>query len=119
MMELVHPESPISVNSLTQLMTSLMVIVALIFATGWVLKRNRFAAARSRGDMSILDELAVGPRDRVVLIRVGEAQLLVGVGTNGIVPLAPLTMPISLKATSAAPAFADRLRDLLRRDRSE
>ena len=118
MMELVHPASPISVNSLTQLLTSLMVIVALIFATGWVLKRNRFSGARTRGDMSILDELAVGPRDRVVLVRVGEAQLLLGVGANGIVPLVPLAMPITLTSSSAAPAFADRLRDLLRKDRS-
>ena len=65
--------------------------------------------------MAVLDELSVGPRDRIVLIRVGESQVLVGIGASGLVPLTPLAVPIALKGGTPAPAFADRLRDLMKR----
>jgi hypothetical protein len=51
----------------------------------------------------------------VLLIRIGEAQVLLGVGASGIVALAPLSAPIALKAAAQAPAFAERLRDMMKR----
>jgi flagellar protein FliO/FliZ len=107
--------SPLSVGSLTQLTLSLIAIVALIFAMGWILKRFRLAAPRRSEGLAVLDELKVGPRERIALIRVGESQVLIGIGAGGIVPLAPLAIPIVLKAPSSAPAFADRLRELMKR----
>ena len=109
------PASPLSVGSLMQLTLSLLVIVALIFALSWMLKRLRIAGPRGSGEIRILDELSLGPRERIVLVRVGESQVLVGVSAGGVVPLTPLAAPIALKATPTAPAFADRLRDLMRR----
>jgi flagellar protein FliO/FliZ len=110
-----QPVSPLSVGSLTQLTLSLVAIVALILAIGWVMKRFRLAAPRGSADSSVLEELKVGPRERIVLIRIGDAQVLVGVGASGIVPLTPLAAPIVLKTIPAAPAFAERLRELMKR----
>jgi flagellar protein FliO/FliZ len=112
---LAQPASPLSVGSLAQLTLSLMAIVALILAISWALKRLKLARPRGSGEIAVIDELSVGPRDRIVLIRVGESQVLVGVGAAGLVPLTPLTVPITLKAAAAAPAFADRMRDLMKR----
>jgi flagellar protein FliO/FliZ len=109
------PVSPLSVGSLTQLTLSLVAIVALIFAMGWILKRFRLAAPRRSEGLAVLDELKLGPRERIALIRVGESQVLIGIGAGGIVPLAPLTVPITLKVPDPVPAFADRLRDLMKR----
>ena len=72
-------------------------------------------APRGSVDSEILDQLSVGPRERVVLIRIGEAQVLLGVGASGIVALTPLSAPIALKAAGRTPAFADRLRDMMKR----
>src|SRR5882724_10980946 len=111
-----QPASPLSVGSLTQLTLSLMAIVALILAISWALKRLKLAGPRGSGEMAVLDQLSVGPRDRIVLIRVGESQLLVGVGASGLVPLTPLATPIALKGgATPTPAFAERLRDLMKR----
>ena len=107
--------SPLSAGSLAQLTLSLLFIVGLIFAISWLLKRLRIAVPKVRGEMSVLDEVAVGPRERVVLIRVGDAQVLIGVGTSGVVALTPLATPIALKPAQAAPVFADRLRELMKR----
>ena len=115
MIGLSQPVSPLSVGSLSQLTLSLIAIVALILAISWALKRFKLAGPRSSGDMAVLDELSVGPRDRIVLIRVGESQVLVGIGASGLVPLTPLAVPIALKGGTPAPAFAERLRDLMKR----
>lgn len=112
---LAQPASPLSVSSLAQLTLSLAAIVALIFALSWVLKRFKMTAPRGRGDMAVLDEVAVGPRERVVLLRVGDTQVLIGIGSAGIVGLAPLATPIVLQAAAHTPAFAERLRDFMKR----
>ena len=115
MTAMAQPASPLSVGSLTQLTLSLIAIVALILAIGWVLKRFKLSAARGSRDSEVLEQLNLGPRERIVLVRVGEAQVLLGIGANGIVPLTPLNNPIALKAASPAPAFAERLRDMMKR----
>ena len=112
---MVQTASPLSVSSLAQLTLSLLAIVALIVAISWALKRLKLAGPRGSGAIAVLDELSVGPRDRIVLVRVGESQVLIGISAAGMVALTPLAAPIELKAGTPAPAFAERLRDLMRR----
>jgi flagellar protein FliO/FliZ len=109
------PASPLSVGSLTQLTLSLLAIVALIFAIGWLLKRFKLGVPRGSVDAAVLEELKVGPRERIVLARIGEVQVLIGIGAGGMVPLTPLAAPIVLKPTAAPSAFADRLREIMKR----
>ena len=110
-----QPASPLSVGSLTQLTLSLIAIVALILVISWALKRLKLAGPRGSGEIAVVGELSVGPRDRILLIRVGESQVLVGVSAAGLVPLTPLAVPIVLKGTPQLPAFAERLRDIMKR----
>src|ERR1700681_2182154 len=110
-----QPASPLSVGSLTQLTLSLIAIVALILAISWALKRLKLARPRAPRDIAVIDELSVGPRERIVLIRVGDSQVLIGIGASGLVPLIPLAAPIVLKTGTQAPVFAERLRDLMKR----
>jgi flagellar protein FliO/FliZ len=109
------PASPLSVSSLAQLTLSLAAIVALIFAISWVVKRLKLAGPRGRGDIAVIDQIALGPRERVVLLRVGTSQVLVGIGSGSIVGLTPLATPIELQTPPAAPLFADRLREFMKR----
>jgi flagellar protein FliO/FliZ len=111
-----QPASPLSVGSLTQLTLSLIAIVALILVISWALRRLKLAGPKGSGEIAVIDELSVGPRDRIVLIRVGESQVLVGVGAAGLVPLTPLAVPIAVKAGGRTPPpFAARLRELMKR----
>jgi flagellar protein FliO/FliZ len=121
MIGVAQPASPLSVSSVAQLTLSLVAIVALIFALSWALKRFKLAGPRGRGEISVIDELAVGPRERIMLIRVGQSQVLVGVGAGGLVGLTPLTTPIVQSLSSVpsgappAPVFAERLREFMKR----
>jgi flagellar protein FliO/FliZ len=110
-----QPVSPLSVGSLAQLTLSLIAIVLLIFAISWVLKRFKVALPRGTGDMAVLDQVSIGPRERIALVRVGDTQVLVGIGAGGIVALTPLAAPIALSGAMRAPAFAERLRDMMKR----
>jgi flagellar protein FliO/FliZ len=110
-----QPASPLSVSSLAQLTLSLVAIVALILAISWVLKRLKLACPRGHGQITVVDQLALGPRERIVLIRVGESQVLVGIGAGGVVGLTPLTTPIVMDTSAPAPVFADRLREFMKR----
>src|ERR1700730_7934105 len=108
--------SPLSVSSLAQLTLSLVVIVGLIFAISWVLKRLKVSAPRGgRGQIAVLDELTVGARERVMLLRVGDSQVLVGIGAGGMVALTPMSNPLVIVGAPAAPVFAERLREFMKR----
>jgi flagellar protein FliO/FliZ len=103
------------VGGVAQLALSLAAIVALILAVGWALKRLKLGTVRGRGEIAIIDQLALGPRERIVLVRVGESQVLIGVGAGGVVGLTPLAAPVAIKSPPDSPAFADRLREFMKR----
>jgi len=109
------PVPPLSVSAAAQLTLSLLAIIALILAISWVLKRFKLAGPRGRGEISVLDELALGPRERILLIRVGDSQVLIGIGGGSVVGLTPLAANIPLQTPAGPAPFADRLRDLMKR----
>ena len=115
MTAMASPASPLNIGSLAQLTLSLLAVVALILALSWLMKRLKFAAPNSSGDMAVLDSLSVGPRERIALIRVGDTQVLVGISAAGLVALTPLPTPIALAPAARTPAFAERLRELMKR----
>ena len=112
---LVQPASPVSVGSVAQLALSLAAIIALILAVSWVLKRLKLGAIRGRGEIAVIDQLSLGPRERIVLVRVGGSQVLIGVGAGGVVGLTPLALPIAIESPADSTAFADRLREFMKR----
>jgi flagellar protein FliO/FliZ len=112
---MVQPASPLSVGSVAQLALSLAAIVALILAVSWVLKRLKLGTVRGRGEIAVIDQLSLGPRERIVLVRVGESQVLVGVSAGGLVGLTPLAAPIAIQSPPDSAAFADRLREFMKR----
>lgn len=116
---LAAPASPLSVSSIAQLSLSLVAVVALILGLSWALKRLRVGGAKSRGEIAVIDQLALGPRERIVLVRVGESQVLLGICAGAVVGLTPLTTPIALKAAPDGPAFAERLREFMKRPGGE
>ena len=112
---MMQPASPLSVGSLAQLTLSLIAVVVLILGLSWALKRLRVGAPKGRGAIAVLDELALGPRERIVLVRVGDLQVLLGVAPGSVVSLTPLAAPIAVADPASGPAFADRLREFMKR----
>ncbi|WFE68992.1 flagellar biosynthetic protein FliO [Thiomicrospira sp. R3] len=82
---------------LGQIMVSLLLVLLIIFIGAWMLRRfGRFASVAD-GKLSVLGVLSVGQRERIMLIQVGDEQLLVGVTTTKISTLHKLEQPITLE----------------------
>jgi flagellar protein FliO/FliZ len=109
------PATALPSGSLLQLTLSLTLVVALILVLTWLVKRFNLTTPRASRAMSVVDEIALSPRERVVLVQVGNAQVLVGVGVNGLTALMPLATPIDVPPAAGAASFADRLREFMHR----
>jgi len=72
----------------TRLGFGLVIVLVLIYAIYWVLKRSgKGRAARGAGGLSVVDSTQLGPNRAVHLVRVGDELVLVGSAENGVSPL--------------------------------
>lgn len=107
-------ESVVPETDLFQVISSLVAVVVLIFLLAWGVKRVQSGSAGPGGAIQVVAALALGTRERVVLIQVGDEQILVGVGPGGMRTLHVLDHPLEAQpGVSGQSAFARRLRDML------
>lgn len=71
--------SPLAGGALTETAFGLIAIIALIFVLSWFFRRFGKQAFAGKGMVSVIGGVSLGPRERAVLLQVGEARLLVGV----------------------------------------
>ncbi len=106
------PASPAGAGSLGGAVFALVLVVGLILALSWLARRMPGlggAAGISHPSLRIVGALALGPRDRLVVVEVGETQLLLGIGAGGTRTLHTLDQPLPAEAKKATPAFAQLL----------
>ncbi|MBA3902874.1 MAG: flagellar biosynthetic protein FliO [Rhodocyclaceae bacterium] len=66
-------------SSLLQVIPGLGVVIALLVGALWLLKRLSAPRGTAAGLLRVVAGTAVGPRERVVLVEVGDTWLVVGV----------------------------------------
>ena len=108
-------------GQLMQTMLGLLAVVALIFALAWLMRRVQQAAPRSGQVIDVIGAKALGPRDRLVLVQVGEEQILLGISPGRITPLHVMNTPVNVpsKPEQTTPEFAQRLMELLGKDNKD
>lgn len=108
-------------GQLTQLLLGLLVVLGVILALAWVVRRVQQAAPRGGQVIDIVSARALGPRDRLVLVQVGEEQILLGVSPGRITSLHVMKEPVSspTRREQATPEFAQRLMDLLGKEQKD
>ncbi|EJL6521983.1 flagellar biosynthetic protein FliO [Vibrio cholerae] len=97
---------------------SLFFVIALILLLAWLLKRMRVPAFGQQKGLSIIKQLPVGTRERVMIIQVGEEQYLIGVTTQSIQLLAKLDNPL-IQEELPATAFSHQLMQLLKKHETD
>lgn len=108
---------PMVGTGLVQLGLGLLLVLALIVAMGWFMRRVSGLAGSAAGALRILGGLSVGTRERVVLIQVGEQQVLLGVAPGRVQTLHVLEQAVSVTPPAAKP-FADNLAAALKRGKN-
>lgn len=76
--------SVVSTGSMVKITLSLLLVLAAIVAVAWLLKRMNIAQQGRGNLLKVIGSVAIGQRERVVLVEVGDTWLLVGVGPGQI-----------------------------------
>jgi flagellar protein FliO/FliZ len=85
---------PIDTGSLTALSLTSAVVIVLLWGALWLLRRLRPGAGWAARDCAVLRSLALGPRERLLVVRVGARHLVVGVGSAAVSLLCELDEPL-------------------------
>jgi flagellar protein FliO/FliZ len=104
---------PVDGPSFAPMGVALLVVLALMVAVLWVLRRVGLAPRAGNAKLlRIVSQLSLGPRERVVIVEAGDRWLLLGVGTGGISRLGSLPKGESAGAPAAPAAFGTLLEKL-------
>ncbi len=117
----------VDITGLARVIVGLLVVLALIGGLMLALRRMGGVGGSANGQMRVLGALSVGQREKVVLVKVGSTQLLVGVAPGRVQTLHVLDEPLEgleADAKRAAPdmqgsPFAERLRRVMQQHHHE
>ncbi|MCC4595520.1 flagellar biosynthetic protein FliO [Xanthomonas campestris pv. phormiicola] len=105
---------------------ALLLVLGLILGMAWVLKRLPGSGFRPADGLRVVASLAVGAKERVVVVEVNGEQLLLGVSPGGVrtlhrlpepLPQAPAPSLPNLRQLRNLPDFAQLLAQKLRKDK--
>ena len=113
------PAPGVSTGSYVQAGLALCLIVGLLLGTAWLARKVSGGKIFGQGGMKIVGGVALGPRERIVLVEVGDSWLVIGIVPGQIRTLHQLpkgTAP-DAEATSVAaePPFAQWLKTIKER----
>jgi flagellar protein FliO/FliZ len=85
------PPAGVSSGSVVQVIVSLLLVLAAVMAVAWFLKRINHPTQSGLSALKVISGIAVGQRERIVLVEVNDTWLVVGVAPGQVSALH--TMP--------------------------
>lgn len=70
-----------------RMIASLVAVLAVVGALAWITQRLRNGGRLQGGLIQVVSGISLGSREKVVLLRVGDEEILVGVSPSGMSPL--------------------------------
>ena len=98
----------VSAGSLVSVTLALLLVLVAIFALAWLARRMRMLGNRAAGALEVLASMPLGAKERAVLLKVGETQVLLGVAPGQVNTLHVLTQPLELGKPASANVSAER-----------
>ncbi len=102
---------------LLQWLLSCGLVIGFILFLGWLLRKSRLIQPMTQGPMRVLSSLPLGTRERLLVVKVGEQQILLGTTPGRISFLCQLDKPIDEQQLPQP--FAAQLGKLLSRPSSQ
>lgn len=97
---------------------SLLFVIIFILFLAWVLKRMRVPSLVNQKGLSVVRQVAVGTKERMMIVQAGEEQFLVGVTAQSIQLISKLEKPLTQEELESRP-FAGQLSQLLKKNEKE
>lgn len=79
---LAAPEA--TMGNVSSVIASLALVVGVILAAAWVVRRTPFGIGRGNGPLKVLAALSLGPKERLLLVDAGGEQVLLAVSPAGV-----------------------------------
>ena len=98
----------VSSGSMLQMVVSLLLVLGAVFAVAWVLKRINLPQQGGAGALKVLSGVAVGQRERIVLVEVNDTWLVVGVAPGRVNALHSMPKGAMPAASGTADATSER-----------
>lgn len=77
-------DNPVSISYALQILVSFLVVIGLILALAWLMRRTgRFGAENTR-ILKIIDSLSLGMREKIILVEVNDINIVVGIAPGHI-----------------------------------
>lgn len=114
----VSQPSAVPGSPLLQVSGALFGIIAFILVAAWIAKRSGLAGKTAAGrGLKVSASTTLGPRERVVIVDVEDARLVLGVTASNINVLHKLPpVPVTVEANAETPAdFQSVMKSLLKR----
>lgn len=108
----------IGTASYVQASLALLLIVAVLFGTAWLARKVSGGKIFGQGGMKVIGGVALGPRERLVLVEIGDTWLVIGLVPGQIRTLHRLPKGAPLPETSdhsGSAAFANWLKTVSER----
>jgi flagellar protein FliO/FliZ len=82
-------------NNLGQWLFSCFLVIGLILLLAWLLKKSRLVPNLTQSQLRVLSVLPLGTREKLLVVKVGEQQLLLGMTPANISLLCTLDTPLA------------------------
>jgi flagellar protein FliO/FliZ len=107
----------VETGSVAQVVVGLGVVLALLAGSLWLLKRMTAPRGVAAGFLKVVTAAAVGPRERVVVVEVGDVWLVLGVAPGQVSALHQMPRQQLPAAVPSVPSeFSARLRQFMERN---
>ena len=105
-------ESLSNPTSIVSIFLSLLLVVGIVFMLAFIMRRFNVTHAGS-GQMKVVASMMAGTKERILVVKVGEEQHLLGITSQNINHLAKLEQPLEEQAPNPANQFKDKLTQAL------
>lgn len=113
--ETAAPGGVATAGSLFSVLFGLLAVIGMIVALAWIARRVGMLRPQDNALIQVVGAASLGARERVAIVQVQDAWIVVGVSAAGVTPLATLPRGhAALPPGTASPAgFAGRLKAML------
>ena len=77
-----------------QSVTALFIVLASVIGLAWVMRRFGRLQSSAKGALQMIDGMALSTRERIVLVQVGDTQILLGVAPGRVEAVHVLDKPV-------------------------
>lgn len=85
--------SPVSLGGMLQVLLGLGLVLAAVAGSAWLLRRFSPGQIGAGGAVKVIGGVALGPKERLVLVEIGETWLVLGVAPGQVNTLHTLAKP--------------------------